>query len=335
MTTITDLCLGIPVDHRLQHYLLRAPHLAANLDRERGGHVDQLADFANSLHYAYGEPAIPLEEREFAQYLAAPATRGGLLCLLERPTKYQNYRAEPKAIIDESPTLKSVDDLLKVLSGGRYDITNTSTFDMMPFVPREKEGQAVRDTANNRENARATCFDMIGQKRPQVVLCCAGKMETLSLNMSMYSGAGVGKSFTNTETVNPDGSKSVLIKVFHPSYAVRYRPTESVFLHLLMLEFAQAFGQLRGDWVEQDWMDDLRREASKKASIKALSLDKPDGVYPSDALSLLTDNWKIVTTQPGYSLIDASETSGSSSHGRSKIATSMEGIVRLQVHFTT
>lgn len=129
---------------------------------------------------------------------------------------------------------------------------------MLPLVTEKCEATA---------DSQRTFTTMTLQKKPVVVLCCSGGMKGLLGSSSEFTSIGMGRTFnTPTQEYDPHAYR---VNAFHPSYAMYYHPTFSVFRDLLVLEFTHAFGVLRGDWVEESWMGTLREEAGQQA--KALA----------------------------------------------------------------
>jgi hypothetical protein len=87
------LCLGIPIDHRLE------PLLGARLTTRRpsigpGGHARAIERYGQRLQQQYGKDRISDNEVKFAKWLAMPETKGGVVIVLLQPAEHQRYFSE-------------------------------------------------------------------------------------------------------------------------------------------------------------------------------------------------------------------------------------------------
>lgn len=260
-TSTTSEFTQWPVDHRLRRQIRGAAQVP---NQRYCDHEWILADLPRRI---YHEKNITGPEIQFAQDLAAPATTGGILILVERPSNGHKYGARFDTIIENCATLKAVNELLQIVSGGACNIRNTSVFDFMPFINEGSE----RDTDKNREIAQQACWAMIEEKKPDIVLCCSGEMqEELVPELEEYRGNGRNQWFHVDLSGGLDTLGNNKLNVFRPSYAVDFQPTYSVFRDFFVLEFTHAIGLLRGDWKNENWMEDLRQEAMSQAELLLL-----------------------------------------------------------------
>lgn len=251
-----NTCLGIPIDHRLRRKIKPVPDDVAT--QNLGAHV------VTFLRHALSR-GVSWEERKFGENLARPFSKGGLLVVLAQPSASQKYNSNFEETTQKCLTLQATDELLKATSNNSKNIFNTSTFDILPLVKKQWKWHGDR-TGGECTEAQETFLSMVNEKDPRVILCLSGNLPGLLPQASTFASlGGVGSKF------GPQNEGYFLgatrINVFHLSYAVNYHPVHSVFRDLLILESAHAFGVLRGDWVEESWMDELRNEAGQEAKL--------------------------------------------------------------------
>jgi hypothetical protein len=248
-------CLGIPVDYRLRGLIRRIRPIG--ISKALGPHVQILREFGESLLWDGDEP-INISELNFALDLAGPDTIGGILVLLQQPSKTQTYENGFIADVDDCETLKAIRQLVSLASNQLAGLDNVSLFDMLPFLTEEYEDTDIFRAAHE------TLVRMIRAKAPSIVICCA-RGQSHDRFVRDIHGLGVGKTFSPEELQNGT-SRFLRINVFHPSYSVNYNRSYSCFRRLLILEFVKAFNLQQSQWLEEEWMDKLRLDCQEKST---------------------------------------------------------------------
>ncbi|KAK4936321.1 hypothetical protein LTR66_015354 [Elasticomyces elasticus] len=245
-------CLDIPVDHRLRNIIRRQK--VSNLGNQCGNHVQLLRDFGEALRDE-NESLSSTLALNFACSLAEPATTGGIVIALDQPSKSQTFDGSQAAIIEICNTLKAIRDLVMITSNHHFTIDDVSVFDALPILTQKYD-----ETNEAFKNADNTFLNMVAAKMPRVVLCCF-KAQSKDVRVKNFQSSGVGQSKLQSTFIF-QGIRIEKVNAFHPSYMINYQPEYSCFRRLLTLDFAQAFGVLRDDWREFDWMQELRNEAT-------------------------------------------------------------------------
>lgn len=263
-----DYCLDIPIDHRLRSRL-RPDSPTPDPYAERGKHVDVLEGYGRQLRDA-GEK-ISMSEIAFANTLAMPETKGGILVLLQQPPQNLQYDSRNfNKIVRGCETLRAVDNVLRTVIG--TTLYDTSCFDAFPFQKVPILSRRNEAEYPEYEEAYNVCKEMIYKKQPDVVLCCYQSPDIKKFDL-LYS-LGVGK--TRTYKVRLGDRRCTPVNAFHPSCAVNYNRGESCFRNLYMLETLQAFHVYNGTWTESKWMNELRsfclnraRDLAKGKSVRS------------------------------------------------------------------
>jgi hypothetical protein len=155
--------------------------------------------------------------------------------------------------------------------------------DDLPYT-RKKD----RTTSDYRWAVRSQVTNIIYAKRPSIVLCMSKESERMPPPTALFKGLGVGMTFGESLICLGTDHYTKRINAFHPSYALYHRRNESAFRQLLLLEVAQTCGELRGDWKEEEWMQELRRHCREKAKAKQQELGVGYVIYDKLGIMLLT-----------------------------------------------
>ncbi len=266
----SDWCFDIPIDHRLKPLLSSRSQKRSRI--AFGGHQSTLEQYGRETDRSEcSSPASSGDGIRFASQLATPMRQGGLVIALLQPAPSQRYTADFEEVKNECATLYWLDNILRLI--GCSSLWKTSCFDAFPFCleqPRNKE------CPSGMRKAYSVFLQMIGQKKPDVILCAWRPPK--GIKEARFCSKGVGAT-NETETVVISGKPVKLVNAFHPSYAINFHPNESCFRQLFLLETAKAFGELDGRWVEAAWMHALRACCRQRAS------DLAKGVASSYPLS--------------------------------------------------
>ncbi|KAF7549120.1 hypothetical protein G7Z17_g6607 [Cylindrodendrum hubeiense] len=254
-------CLDVAIDHRIRR--LFKP--VEDDFTERSSHVSRIEAQGRSLNR-------PAEEIQITARLAGPALKGGIAIALQQPRSNHPFKKGLGAVIEDCETLHALEDIFTTVSCGtlnfRKDIT---VVDLLPYVP----GEATKiDSARLRDSFRAST-EIICEKEPDILLCAgqiwlprAGSSDDRKGDAWRFESIGLGEKFGSAakwgvKTRIRHGKHGFVtisrVNGFHPSHAMNYHSHASLLRQLQILIGAETCGMLRGDWENEEWMDELRR----------------------------------------------------------------------------
>ncbi|KAH8689779.1 hypothetical protein GQ44DRAFT_230099 [Phaeosphaeriaceae sp. PMI808] len=253
-----DEYLGIAIDHRLRQ--LFHPVLRKEV-REVGLHQEKIYDLGRSLWRRNEQ--VPRDEVLVTMQLASPAFIGGLVVVLFQPPNSLPYDLGLATTVQSCPTLAALNEGFRVVTCGSLSLKDITTVDSLPFIrPKDKLPPGFK------ANWHLQVFEILRVKRPDVILCMWQDKDAISTKLESVRSIGVGRVFENSAVEVQLGSGQMATKVnaFHPSYATYHHPTVSCFRQLLLLEITQACYKYAGNWLQQEWMIELRRKCRMRAS---------------------------------------------------------------------
>ncbi|KAF2465118.1 uncharacterized protein BDR25DRAFT_306928 [Lindgomyces ingoldianus] len=249
---LPDLCLGIPIDHRLE------PLFGTGLTTRDpfagpGNHAREVESYGHRLQKYRAN--ISDNEVEFAKWLAMPDTKGGVVIVLQQPAEHQRYFLDHRQTVKDCNTLEAVDEVCQKVTG--YGLEKISCFDAFPFhkIPLSK---SLDEYEEERDEAYAVFLRMIQQKQPDVVFCCY--RSPYSTKYKDFQCIGIGR--TRDFQVTVQGERYTCVNGFHPSYALNYLEDKSALRSLFIIETTQAFRRVNGTWKESSWMTGVRENCA-------------------------------------------------------------------------
>lgn len=253
------VCLGVAVDHRIRR-LFKPLDLGGPTESPK--HSSVFENRGKSLGRSD-------EEIQVTAQLAGSPVKGGIAVTLQQPRHNQPFEQGLNAVIKESKTLSALNDIFTAVSCRTLDIrTNVAVINLLPY---ESERDLTKiDDAKLRESFRVSAQAIYDEK--PAVLLCAGKVRLdedkckLKGDASTLESIGVGRGFgSDVEPVEVeiryrehDLVRISRVNSFDPSYAINYRPHDSLLRQLLILSGAETCGRWRKDWKNEGWMDNLR-----------------------------------------------------------------------------
>ena len=263
-STQAEVCLDVAVDHRIR----RTFKPVTKYQTERSNHVSRIEARGRSLERSR-------EEIQVTAQMAGPAVKGGIAVVLQQPRHNHPFENGLAAVIEDCETLYAFYDIFTAVSCRTLDIRTDITFvDLLPYV---SEDVAEIDDAKLEESFRVS-VQTICDKQPDVLLCAAkiwlpnaGKFDYRKGDAWKFESVGIGKKFGSTRLPVTarirDGERGFVridrVNGFHPSHAVNYQSHVSILRQLQILIGAQTCGMLRRDWVDEQWMEDLRNRCKK------------------------------------------------------------------------
>ncbi|KAF2259628.1 hypothetical protein CC78DRAFT_57270 [Lojkania enalia] len=249
---LPDLCLGIPIDHRLKP-LFSSGLSIPNPFVGPGDHARAIESYGCRLQKRRRD--ISEDEVKFAKWLAMPETKGGVVIVLQQPAKHQRYFSDHHQTVKDCDTLDAVDEVCKTVTG--YGIEKISCFDAFPFqkLPVSENLGLYEEEL---DEAYAIFLYMIEQKQPDVVLCCYRSPH--STKYKDFQCIGIGRTRDCQVTVR--GRRYTCVNCFHPSYALNYLEDKSELRSLFIIEATQAFRRANGTWRESSWMSGVRDDCA-------------------------------------------------------------------------
>lgn len=244
----SDLCLGIPYDHRLKPLLgieITPPTQAI----EPENHAREIRHYGRRLQNSGRRSDVTDNEINFARWLALPETKGGFVIVLEQPAQHQQYFSDHQQTIDNCVTLKGIDEVCRAVTGSGLE--KVSCFDAFPFHKRLVK-YSLETHQKELDEAYAVFLEMIEKKQPDVILCCYRSSH--STKYQDFEAGGIGQVFPSTQR-----RQYMCVNAFHPSYALNHVGGNAALRTLLLLEAAQAFHRAYGTWRESLWMDNIRK----------------------------------------------------------------------------
>lgn len=228
-------------------------------------HVSRIKRLGESLGRSRAEVQVTSE-------LAGPAVKGGILVTLQQPRNNHPFEHGIARVIDDCRTPRALKNIFRVVSCETLDIrTDISIIDLLPYISKDVE--RVKETELkyvSRHTLQAVCLE-----EPNVVLC-AGKLRpseqeiyrNLKQNVKYLESIGVGRPFGGDFghrpriSVRAKGEDTLFyfarVNGFHPSFALDYHPHISLLRQLLFLVCVETCDLARGDWLDEDWMIELR-----------------------------------------------------------------------------
>lgn len=259
-----DVCLGVAIDHRLQKLCVKGSPLPSTM---RSAHLDDIGQLGSVISRS-GDP-ITQDEIDVTAGLAGPPQIGGVCFLLQQPAQHHPYHLGERLVSEYSPTLRAISEVWRVVTMGSG---KPVILDRLPFI-RPKDNT----TATFHAKLQRRSMKILQEKQPDVILCMwqrrrgsKGAADEDVALFERFESLGIGRTFNLSDTELLPGVSVKRVNAFHPSYAVNYNPHLSCFRQLLILEVAQAWGRSKNQWVEQEWMGELRQDCSRVASILAL-----------------------------------------------------------------
>ncbi|GAB0134141.1 hypothetical protein EsDP_00002524 [Epichloe bromicola] len=267
MPVNTQKCLDVAVDHRIQRLLRPVP--VPETSGQPSAHVSRIESRGRELKR-------PRDEIEVTAQLAGPAVTGGIAITLQQPRRKHPFGEGIDRVIEDCETLRAVADVFAVASCGSLNIKDhIAVVDLLPFVPERIGGMSHASLRSSvQPSVQAIC-----DKQPGV-LVCAGQIWTDQTGYEKgdegeLESIGVGETFGRQGNRElpvvahiRHGNKGLIairrVNGFHPSHAMNYYPHVSALRQLLILVGAEACGRVRDDWENEDWMDELRKNAKAK-----------------------------------------------------------------------
>lgn len=251
----SENCIDVAVDHRLQRLIGIVPSPKSS---HNGNHGNLLRGIAQLITRPNEE--ISPEEVDFTAWLSQPASTGGVVAMLQQPANNHPYHLGREVTFRSCGTLVALDQCFNFASCGTMGLDNITTIDDLPYTRRKDTS-----TPEYRQAIRSHVVNIIYAKRPSVVLCMSQEKEETPSPTALLKSLGIGKTFRDPVIRLGTDHYIKRINAFHPSYALHHRRNESAFRQLLLLEVTRTCGELRGDWKEGGWMQDLRRDCQEKA----------------------------------------------------------------------
>lgn len=178
---------------------------------------------------------------------------------LSQPANYYPFHLGTDAVMSSSPIFIALDEAFITVTCGSLSVRNDVTvIDRSPFLRPED-----KISPDYQKNFRNTSFDAFCEKRPDVVLCMGQDRVGIQSRVDSLQSTGVRKTFAEMQLGSEHWTK--IVKARHPSYFMNYNPHISCFRELILLKVAQACGVYRGDWVEKDWIKELREDYGRTA----------------------------------------------------------------------
>jgi hypothetical protein len=247
-TQLPNLCLGFPIDHRIE-LLLGTGLATADSFLAPGDHARTIENYGCLLQ----EYTVNVSDNDikFAKWLAMPETKGGVVIVLLQPAEHQRYFSDHRQTVEDCVTLDAVDEVCKAVTG--CGLEKISCFDAFPFqkIPVSKSLYEYEEVL---DEAYAIFLQMIQQKQPDVVFCCYRSPH--ATKYKDFQCIGIGR--TRDYPVTVQGQRYTCVNGFHPSYALNYMEDKSSLRSLFILEATQAFRRANGTWKESSWMTDVR-----------------------------------------------------------------------------
>ena len=187
--------------------------------------------------------------------------------MLQQPANNHPYHLGREITFKNCPTFVALNECFLSASCGYMRFERITIIDDLPYT-RKKD----KTTSEFRTAIRSHVANIVYAKRPFVVLCMSQEDEDTLSPTALHKSLGVGSTFRESlGRIGPD-HHTKRINAFHPSYALYYRPNESAFRQLLLLEVARTCGELRGYWKEEAWQRELRRYCQGKAEHQKLEV---------------------------------------------------------------
>ncbi len=254
-------CLDIAIDHRLV-LLFKPTHLREKVFTSN--HIPLIRNLGGRLRR--GSNSIPQTEINVTAEIAQPCGSGGILTILQQPAKDHPYDDGTATTIAGCATYMCLKACFEAVSLNTISLGDISVVDSLPYVRRNDQLDA-----RSKLWLRNEVYGIAQAKMPAAVLCMWKDSNGVPPRMQKLCSQGVGKRFPSREIELKEGFETRRVSAFHPSYAMFHKPTASCLRQLLLLEIAQTCALANGEWIEEDWMTDLRMRC---AAIPAGDLDK-------------------------------------------------------------
>lgn len=179
-----------------------------------------------------------------------------MMIILERPSDFHDYTVTAEEFIQQCPTLRTVNKLIKFSTKGTRSIYTVSGVDAFMFNPNNRP--IIPD-----QRCHQLLAQIIRLKRPKVILLCHTKS---------YSDPWMHKfelpcndSYRMSHEVIPIGETEIhAIQSFHPSRAVYHMRFNPEYKALLLHHFVAAFSLLHGQYNEPSVVETIRSICAKK-----------------------------------------------------------------------
>ncbi|RDW57891.1 uncharacterized protein DSM5745_11409 [Aspergillus mulundensis] len=261
-------CLGIGLPSCLRDLPVSTP-TSADSEDVAASKGQRVREAICTLGEKSQTPQVEVEE---ACYLAAGLS--DVVILLERPKPRHNY-------IQRCPSLKAVDELVKLATNGTRSINNTSVIDAFLLKPVPEQARPTD----------SECFTTVEQiltiKQPRVLICCwSGECQNDTLALLRSRGVG---SVAMRSVARLNGNEMIVYHSFHPATAVCWNKCQPALRALLAYHFAAAFLELRHPQEPPEWALKLSKSAAGTNWNERLSLKAADASFRSLLVIILGD----------------------------------------------
>lgn len=180
-----------------------------------------------------------VSEPEIRQACDLASGPNDILILLERPHQSQDYEQPFEVFVNTCPTLKGLDDLIRLATRGSRSIYTVSVLDAFSLKP----------TNDGKRPSDADCHTFIEQaiylKRPRVILCC-WQGDQVPTSIDQYRSKGMG-FWPMKEEIVIENTRITLFRSFHPAKVIRYARFNGTYQGLLIYHYILAFAHLTDD----------------------------------------------------------------------------------------
>ncbi|KID81457.1 hypothetical protein MGU_11189 [Metarhizium guizhouense ARSEF 977] len=210
-------------------------------------------ELAPDLIIAFGKKFNkPRHEIEYESRLSYGLS--DIVILLERPY-VENYHVNFETIVQRSPTLRAVDELIRFSSCGARSIFTVTVLNTFPMQPEKKD-----------KTLDEACHGLVGHvlqvKWPKIILRCDqhsfsdGWMSRFNFHAPDYD---LQYRLEEHEVMFDETHTATVYQSCHPSCAVNNTDCRPEYRALLIHHFLAAFGALRGHTDLPEYVEPIRQ----------------------------------------------------------------------------
>jgi len=207
---------------------------------------------------------------------------------LENAIEKTPYSSPFGDFVAQSPTLRRVDELIRVCSKGTRSIHTVTVLDAFSYQTVKPRLATKGSPAKEGIPPAAECLALLERilklKQPKVVISCWNEEGPCnSLFLQKFRSTGVGGSL---ELVSADST--TIIRSFHPSYAINFAGEQKAYARMLLTcHFTLAFRILAGLHDIPPWVMVISKGAAAEGK-EVKQREKPRGGKEAGSLNTAT-----------------------------------------------
>ena len=247
--------LGIPIPFCMRQFVRHVPQPIGS-DRN-----DQVGDLITVFGTAHKKGSDEIQKcRLLAQGL------DDMVVLLERPALDHEYSMKFGDFVARSPTLRTVDELIRFATASKRNISNVCILDILSFKPIGAELPLD-------EECHKLVQHILQIRKPKVILGCSREISISQWFGNFQAGnSGVAR---DPCWVTMDDGRLLYIPSFHPGYCVNHVTWCANSRIMLAYHFVLAFSDVKEPYSLPSWISSVSQFSHQKYVDSRLHIHLP------------------------------------------------------------